>query len=165
MKWGLRNDANFLDIEHWISFLKPSPCDSQPYPVQRWDVSVFQAFRALTTWESSWMWIWGSRDVLRGEPRSASFRVVHLKSYFKQNVTTLCGSVCTCTPLCVELFICLLYFLAHLSRGNTRRQAKGEKKSKGMKVWKVRIWLGCGKQSLTWHYFGGELQLASNFSW
>lgn len=42
------------------------------------------------------------------------FRGVQLKSYFKHHAITLCGSACTCTPLHVELFICLLHFQACL---------------------------------------------------
>lgn len=53
--------------------------------------------------------------MLCGIPSCTLFRGVQLKSYLKHHVTTLCGSVCTSTPLHVELFICLLHFRASIS--------------------------------------------------
>lgn len=52
---------------------------------------------------------------------STSFTAAHLKMYFRQNFPTLCGSVCTCTALHVQLFI---YLFAPLSRASTPREWK-----------------------------------------
>lgn len=78
-------------------------------------------------WQSG---IQGRREALCGKGRNkkekkkeehTSFTAAHLKSYFKQNVTTLCGSVCTCTALHVQLFI---YLFALLSRTSMPRECK-----------------------------------------
>lgn len=68
--------------------------------------------------------------MLCGISSSTLFMGVQLKSYFKHNLTT-CGSVCTCTPLHVELFICLLQFF--FSPCNVRQY-----KSKTMTAFKGR---------------------------
>lgn len=81
-----------------------------------------------------------------GIPSCTLFRGVQLKFYFKHHVITLCGSVCTCTPLHVELFICLQTLLIWRNTGV---------KTKTMAVFKVEIRLRqrkvswSGKQSLT----------------
>lgn len=62
--------------------------------------------------------------MLCGISSSTLFMGVQLKSYFKHNLTT-CGSVCTCTPLHVELFICLLQFF--LARKNVRQYKSSSK--------------------------------------
>lgn len=69
--------------------------------------------------------------------------------YFKHNVTTLCRSVCTCTPLHVELFICLQPF----------SQLKFKQNNDCFQSWDLmegRKVPWSGKQSLTWHYLEEE---------
>lgn len=96
-----------------------------------------------------------------GIPSCTLFRGAQLKFYFKHHVITLCGSVCTCTPLHVELFICLLHFQTRLIWRNTGVRAK-------QWLFKVGIWLRqrkvawSGKQSLTWHYLQEEPAISSN---
>lgn len=127
---GLRNDPRYQQIKHNSpsqSFLLWQP-KRYLCPALHSYVNVLHFFQASATWENTWMLIWGSGDVLCGIPSCTLFRGVQLKSYFKHPVTTLCGSVCTCTPLYVELFICLQHFPAHFIGRNTRGQAKGRKK-------------------------------------
>lgn len=71
-----------------------------------------------------------------GIPSCTLFRGVQLKSYFKHHVITLCGSVCTCTPLHVELFICLFAISSSPSHLKEYRSV-----SKTKTVFKVGIWL------------------------
>lgn len=126
--WEMIQDTNRLSIFYPP---KASCCDNQSaiFALLCIHTSMFCIFSKLwATWENTWMLIWGSGDVLCGIPSCTLFRGVQLKSYFKHPVTTLCGSVCTCTPLYVELFICLLHFPAHFIWRNTRGQEKGRKK-------------------------------------
>lgn len=78
-------------------------------------------------------WSDGARMCCVGYRVPTLFMGVQLKSYFKHNLTT-CGSVCTCTPLHVELFICLLQFLSPCDV----RQYKSS--SKTMTAFKGRTW-------------------------
>lgn len=142
-------------VSHFVS--DPSRYDNQtvnfaPYP--HWYLSVLHFFQASASWENIWMLNWGSRDALCGKPSCTLFRGVHLKSYIKKHVTISCGSVCTCTPLHVELFICWLYFLTCFIWGNTAGQAK---KTRLLKVGMWSSYPDCDKQSLTWHFIAESL--------
>lgn len=97
--------------------------------------------------------------------RSTSFTAAHLKSHFKQNVTTLCGSVCTCTALHVQLFI---YLLALFS-GTSMSRERGKRGGGGGGEWETKERLhekaGFGRTAvtLTWCNLDGELQFSLFF--